>query len=75
MKVVGGLNPTTKLYFEMLKASRDSLSSGRISFLGQSVDRTDKPLRFWFEWAAQSLLLIIPILAVTAMLALLIFLR
>jgi hypothetical protein len=75
MKPMGGLNPTTKLYLEMLKASRAGLSDGRISFLGKPVFRNEEPLRFWFEWAAQSFLLAVPLLAIAAFLALSIFLR
>jgi hypothetical protein len=73
MKSLTGLNPTTRFYFEMLQASRGSLLRGRISFLGNPVDRQARPIRFWAEWGTQALLLAMPPIALFAFLTLIVF--
>ena len=58
------LNPQTRLYLDVLQASRESLASGQISFFGRNVERQESPLRFWAEWFVQAILLAMPVVAI-----------
>jgi hypothetical protein len=73
MKDLTSLNPTARLYVEMLQASRGSLLSGRISLLGNPIDRRARPIRFWAEWSIQALLLAMPPITISAFISLIIF--
>jgi len=64
------LDPHTILFFSMLRRSRESLSTGRISFFGGPVDCEANPLRFWTEWAIQAVLLAVPFVAIATVLVL-----